>query len=138
LILGTFLFITAHIPIFVKKALDEMDFWIGTFGLVVFALLEALVFFWFYNSKEAWKELTRDNDIKIPYLFYYIMKYVAPTLLIIILLSWSIQQLPAKLTENDINVWIARLFIIALVIVSVLLVKYTWSKRGNKNDRAFT
>ncbi|HIE58488.1 MAG TPA: sodium:calcium symporter, partial [Hydrogenothermaceae bacterium] len=138
LTLGMFLFIVAHIPIFVKKALDEMDFWIGTLGLVVFALFEALVFFWFFNSKKAWEELTRDNDIKIPFVFYYIMKYIAPILLLIILVSWSIQQLPAKLAENNINVWIARGFIIGLIIISIIFVKYAWSKRSKENVTAST
>lgn len=138
LTLGMFLFIVAHIPIFVKKALDEMDFWIGTLGLVVFALFEALVFFWFFNSKKAWEELTRDNDIKIPFVFYYIMKYIAPILLLIILVSWSIQQLPAKLAENNINVWVARGFIIGLIIISIIFVKYAWSKRSKENVTAST
>ncbi|MBK3331453.1 sodium:calcium symporter [Persephonella atlantica] len=135
LALGIFLFIAAHIPIFIKGALDEIDFWVGTFGLVVFALFEAVIFFWIYNSKEAWKELTRDNDIKIPYFFYYIMKYIAPGLLIIILISWSIEMLPSQLTKTDPGAWIGRIFIVILTIIGFLLIKAAW---GNRNGRTHT
>ena len=134
LYLGIFLFLSAQIPIFIKGALDEMDFWIGTFGLVVFALLESVIFFWLFNSKKAWEELTRNNDISIPYIFYYIMKYIAPAILLIILVSWSFQMLPSKLSSNSLNIWVARIFIIGLIAVSIVLVKIAWSKRGIRND----
>ncbi|NPA57892.1 MAG: sodium:calcium symporter, partial [Aquificae bacterium] len=104
-LIGGFLFLSAHIPIFIKGALDEIDFWVGTLGLVLFALLEAVVFFWIYDSKKAWEELTRDNDIQIPSVFYYIMKYVAPGLLIVILLSWAFEKLPEKLSATGAGVW---------------------------------
>ncbi|WP_029519773.1 sodium-dependent transporter [Persephonella sp. IF05-L8] len=133
--LGAFLFITAHIPIFIKGALDELDFWVGTFGLVIFALLEAVLFFWIYDSKKAWQELTRDNDIKIPGIFYYIMKYVAPGLLLVILGFWAVEKLPEKLTQSSTGIWIARGFILAVLILGIVLIKIAWSKR---NERAST
>ena len=129
LILGVFLFISAHIPIFIKGALDELDFWIGTFGLVVFALLEAVIFFWFYNSKKAWEEMTRDNDINLHPVFYYLMKYVAPLILIVILISWSIQMLPSKLSQHSLNIWIARGFILFMIVLSVFLINLAWKRR---------
>ncbi len=128
--LGIFLFLSAHIPIFIKGALDELDFWVGTFGLVIFALLEAVIFFWLYDSKKAWQEITRDNDIKIPDFFYYIMKYIAPAIILIILITWAVQMLPHKLLENSINVWIARLFIIFVMLSGIFLIKKAWSNRN--------
>ncbi len=133
LILGIYLFLAAQIPIFIKGALDEMDFWAGTFGIVIFALLEAVVFFWIHDSEKAWKELTRDNDINIPSIFYYIMKYIAPGILIIILAAWSVEMLPAKLTQNSINVWIARGLILITGLVAIILVKKAWEKRRTIN-----
>lgn len=132
LILGLFLFISAHIPIFIKGALDELDFWVGTFGLILFALFEVLVFFWFFDSKKAWQEMTRNNDIKIPSFFYYLIKYIVPLILIVILISWGIDYLPKKISENTLNIWIARGFIVFTIIISILLVKYLWNKRGKQ------
>ena len=132
--LGIFLFFASHIPIFVKGALDELDFWVGTFGLVLFALFEAVIFFWIYNSKKAWEELTRDNDINIPYVFYYVMKYIAPAFLLIILVAWSIEKLPEQLTKTDPGVWIARLFIIFVVFGGIFLVKKAWRKKNERTS----
>lgn len=131
--LGVFLFVTSHIPIFIKGALDELDFWVGTFGLVIFALLEAVLFFWIYDSKKAWQELTRDNDIQIPNIFYYIMKYIAPGLLLIILGFWAVEKLPEKLTQSNTGIWIARGFILFVLVFGITLIKIAWSK---KNERA--
>ncbi|NPA17481.1 sodium-dependent transporter [Persephonella sp.] len=133
-VLGVFLFISAHIPIFIKGALGEIDFWVGTLGLVVFALFEAIIFFWIFDSRKAWEELTRDNDIKIPFIFYYIMKYVAPGLLIIILLSWSIEMLPQQLQKTDAGTWAGRLFILALTVIGILLIKLAWEKRNGRTS----
>lgn len=138
LYLGIFLFLSANIPIFIKGALDEMDFWIGTFGLIVFALLETIIFFWFFDSKKAWKEMTRDNDINLPSVFYYLIKYIVPLILLIILISWGMQSLPEKIKENHLNIWIARIFIILLIIFSAILVKKIWEKRGLKVGRTYT
>ncbi|NPA12525.1 MAG: sodium:calcium symporter [Aquificae bacterium] len=130
--IGVFLFLSAHIPIFIRGALDEIDFWVGTLGLVLFALFEAVIFFWIYDPKKAWQELTRDNDIQIPKIFYYIMRYVAPGLLIVILLSWGVQKLPERLSSSDIGVWIARLFLILLIVIGVILIKKAWERRDGR------
>ena len=62
-----------------------MDFWIGTLGLVVFAIIEMVLFFWVFGADNAWKEIMAGSDIKLPRFFYYIMKYVTPIYLIILL-----------------------------------------------------
>ena len=124
-----FVFITAHIVIFMKGVLDELDFWVGTLALVLFALLEAVLFMWIFGSQKAWAELNKNADIHIPHIFYYIMKYISPLFLIIILISWTIDTLPTKLTENSLNVWIARGFIIFILILGILLVKIAWDKK---------
>ena len=133
-LLGGFLFFAAHIPIFIKGALGELDFWVGTMGLVLFALFEAVVFFWIYDSKKAWEEMTRDNDIKIPKIFYYIMKFVAPTFLIIILISWVFEYLPSVLSKTDIGTWVARGFLLFLTIAGILIIKLAWEKRNGRTS----
>ena len=34
--------------------LDELDFWAGTFGIVVFGALEIIVFSWIFGLKKGW------------------------------------------------------------------------------------
>ena len=152
---GLFLFISAHLPIFLKGFLDELDFWIGTFSLIVFALLEAITFVWLLGKDEvlkqirnksfsekiiiylketpkyAWEELNRYAEIKVPKIFYYILAYISPTFLIFLLAWWSITELPSKLIPDNINSWLARGFILLVVVIGIILVNYAYNKRRN-------
>ena len=40
-----------------------MDFWLGTFGVTVFAVIEVIVFVWLFGPKNAWHEITMGADI---------------------------------------------------------------------------
>lgn len=63
---------------------DEFDYWAGTVSLVVFALLETILFVWVFGMDKGWKELTTGADIKIPSVYKFIMKYITPALLLIV------------------------------------------------------
>ncbi len=129
IVLGVIFFVSAHLPIFVSGALDEMDFWAGTFGLVILALFEMVIFFWIFGADRAWEEITRGAHIRIPRVFFYIMKYVTPAFLILILAAWTYQQLPSVLAKGDTGVWIARGFLAALLIAHILAVRIAWKRR---------
>jgi NSS family neurotransmitter:Na+ symporter len=66
---------------------DEFDYWAGTFALVVFALLEAILFGWVFGIERGWEELKKGAELKIPKIFYFIIKYVTPVFLGLILLG---------------------------------------------------
>ena len=66
---------------------DEFDYWAGTFCLVVMAVGESVLFAWIYGAEKGWAEMMRGADLKVPRFFFYVMKYVTPTLLIVILLA---------------------------------------------------
>lgn len=70
-----------------KSFFDEFDYWAGTFCLVVMAVGESILFAWIYGVDKGWAEMMRGADLKVPRVFYWIMKYVTPTLLILILLA---------------------------------------------------
>ncbi len=108
------LFLLSHFAIFLPKALDEMDFWAGTFFVVVFALCEVLIFFWAFDSKLAWEEINRGGIIKLPRIFYYIMKYITPFFLAVITGWWLFKELPNYLKETSASVWITRLVLIGI------------------------
>ncbi len=67
---------------------DEFDFWAGTFTLVVMAVAESVLFCWVYGMSRGWEEMNRGGELKVPRLFYYIMQYVTPTFLIVILTAY--------------------------------------------------
>lgn len=60
---------------------DEYDYWAGTVSLVVFALLEIILFSWVFGIKKGWAELTAGADIRIPSIYKFILKFVTPIML---------------------------------------------------------
>lgn len=70
-----------------KSFFDEFDYWGGTYCLVVMAVGEAILFAWIFGVDKGWVEMMRGADLKVPSLFYWIMKYITPTLLIVILFA---------------------------------------------------
>ncbi len=75
---------------------DQYDYWTGTFALFVFAMLQIILFAWFFGIDKAWKEINIGAEIKIPVVFKYIIGYVTPILLIIVFLASVIKPL-----DND-------------------------------------
>jgi len=129
IILGIFFFVFAHISIFLKGALDELDFWAGTFGLVWLALFEVIIFFWIFGAEKAWNEINRGAQIKIPRFLFYITKYITPLFLIVILFTWTYKELPNILKTGSPGVTIARIFMILLLIFHLILVRIAWKRR---------
>ncbi|MBN1337790.1 MAG: hypothetical protein JXA03_00625, partial [Bacteroidales bacterium] len=80
---------------FQQGVLDEYDYWAGSVALVLFALIETVLFSWVFGVKKGWKELTAGSDIKIPYIYKFIIKWVTPVLLIIVFAGSLIRP------END-------------------------------------
>ena len=127
--------------------LDEWDYWAGTFGLVVVAVLETIIFVWIFKPENAWKSIHMGADIRIPKIFKFIMTYVTPLYLLIILAWWGITDaLPILLNEKTpggavpdpesaIYVTISRLIIVGFAVAGMILVRMAW-KRNGYDDRA--
>ncbi|MGH7885122.1 MAG: hypothetical protein ACRENO_05440 [Thermodesulfobacteriota bacterium] len=115
--------------IFVTQVLDEWDFWAGTIGVVIFGLVEIIMFMWVFGSEKAWKEINRSNLLKIPKIFYYIMKYITPLFLIIVICWWGYEFLPSNLEKASWNIWFARIYLIILFIVLTIMVFFSDHKR---------
>jgi hypothetical protein len=72
---------------------EEIDFWAGTMGLIIFAFVEVVLFLWIFGSRKAWDEMHLGADLRIPKVFYFIMKYVTPVYLLALMVLWPIQDL---------------------------------------------
>ncbi len=113
--------------------LDEMDYWAGTFGLVVFALIETILFMWVFGADKAWKEMNEGGDFIIPRFFYYIMKYITPIILMVLMVWWFIESaIPTLLlknvpAENVPYIWGSRILMLAIALGILYLVKKAWT-----------
>ncbi len=61
---------------------DEYDYWAGTVSLVVFAMVETILFAWIFGINRGWEEIISGSDIRVPIVFKYIILYVTPIMLI--------------------------------------------------------
>lgn len=119
--------------------LDEMDYWAGTFGLVIFALIESILFMWIFGGDNAWSEINKGAEIKIPRFFYYILKYVTPLILFVVMIWWFVQDafsilmLDGANPENVPYIWASRIFMLILLGGLLTAIHFAWKKEGVKD-----
>lgn len=88
------IWILGTIPIiffFKYGVLDEFDFWAGTIGLVVVAIVEVILFAWIFGMAKGWEELHLGAQLNVPRFFKFIIKYVTPIALIAIFVGWALE-----------------------------------------------
>jgi len=133
--IAAFLFCQPAIFLLGKGVVNELDFWGGTFCLVLFATVETILFTWVFGMDKAWNEMHHGADFSIPKIYRFIMKYVTPLFLITILISWLIKDGIPVILMRDVPasdrpfVLGTRIFLIALFMLLAILVKVAWNKR---------
>lgn len=134
----TFLLCNAAIFFLGKGVVDELDFWGGTFCLVLFATVEVLLFGWVFGIEKAWEEAHHGADMRIPRFYKYVIKYVVPLFLLGVLAAWFLQEwLPIMRMdnvppENKPYVMATRAGLCILFLVLAVMVKIAWRKRERK------
>jgi len=74
------------------KALDTLDFWVGTFLIFVLAMVQIILFGWFFGIDRGWEELHRGAAVRLPRFFRPILRYVCPTFLVGIFGLWLMKN----------------------------------------------
>ena len=125
----TFLLIQPVIFLLGKGVLDELDFWGGTFCLVLFATIETILFTWIFGIDKAWDEIHHGAELKLPKFFKFVIKYITPTFLLAILIFWFVQEGLPVIMMTKVNSKIlpyvlgTRISLILFFIVLAVLVK---------------
>lgn len=70
------------------KALDTLDFWVGTFLIFILSTLQIIIFGWILGIEKGFQLAHEGAAIRIPAFFKFVMKYVSPLLLITIFVMW--------------------------------------------------
>jgi SNF family Na+-dependent transporter len=119
-----------------KDFYGELDYWAGTFFLVVFAAIEAVVFAWLFGMDRGWKEMHEGADFQVPRIFYPIMKYVTPTYVLVLLVwsSWDVWK--SKFIEEGANphLWLARGMIVVSGVLLCIGIWHAWRTRPHLFD----
>lgn len=145
-----FLFGLMHVAWLGRGFLDEWDYWAGTFGLVVFAIVEVILFLWVFGPDRAWREIHEGADIRIPRVFKHVMAWVTPLYLAVILVWWGKDDaLPIILNRKSAGssapvvpadepyIWGARLAMVAIVLILAVLVHRAWRRNGYDSRKGF-
>ena len=74
-------------------ALDHTDFWCN-FAMIVAATCQVLIFGWVIGATRGVREANRGADFPLPRFMPFVIRYVTPTFLIIILGAWSYTTFP--------------------------------------------
>jgi len=134
-------FVLCQPAIFFLKngVVNELDFWGGTFCLVMFGTIETILFAWVFGMDKAWAEIHQGADIGVPRIYRFVIKFVTPFFLILILGSWFFQEgIPTILLKNISDadkpyVWATRLGLLVLFLTLVILVKVAWKRRRSQH-----
>jgi NSS family neurotransmitter:Na+ symporter len=75
------------------KALDTLDFWIGTLMLFVLATIQIIVFGWHWGIERGFQEMHQGASIRVPGFFRPIIRYVCPAFLLFIFAMWLLKEI---------------------------------------------
>ena len=70
------------------KALDTLDFWVGTFLIYILATVQILLFGWGMGVEKGFAAAHEGAIVRIPKAFKFLMKYVCPLFLLTIFAGW--------------------------------------------------
>ncbi len=131
LVLGLF-----HVLFYSRGVLGEWDYWAGTFGLVVFAAVEVVLFVFVFGIDRGWNELHRGADLRIPALYKPIMRYVTPLFLYTLLGWWAVTEALPTLMMRGVDdpsqvpyLWLSRILMLALFATGLVLIRKAWADR---------
>lgn len=118
-------------------AVDAIDFWVGTLAIFILAMIQVFMFSFKYGVDQGLKEAHEGAHMRIPRFFYFIIKYVTPTYLLIIFVGWCVQSLPNRfkqLQAGGVELYSVIMILIALAILIVMIhfAGKHWKKRGPK------
>ena len=115
-----------------QSAFGEFDYWAGTVALVVFALVEVILFAWVFGMNNAWREINAGADIKVPTIFKYLIKFVSPVVLSLLFILSLPDIVERAMDVSDTNAVIARILMVILFVGLSVMVYYAGKKQQDK------
>jgi len=75
------------------KALDTLDFWVGTFLIFTLATIQILLFGWVWGIDRGFAELHQGAALRVPRIFRPIIRWVCPAFLLGVFGLWFLQEI---------------------------------------------
>jgi SNF family Na+-dependent transporter len=158
LALGAMCFIMCQLSIFGLKygVVDDLDFWGGTFLIVLFGFIQIMIFSWCFGLEDAWKkrdfkkilsldegwkELNMGSYIKVHPLFKYVIKFVTPLYIGAILVVWFYQKfIDVILLKGEAykDTWkqilALRLVLLVILVAILVLINLAWKRHRRQKS----
>jgi neurotransmitter:Na+ symporter, NSS family len=131
-------------------ALDTIDFWVGSVFIMVVAAVQIVAFGWIFGLERGIAEAHEGAQIRIPKAFQFIIKYVSPLYLFVIIVGFALTKLPDTTNAdgsiatgywskvmNDPDTqrtWMFLLAPIATLFVITLIGARRWRREGRDLD----
>jgi neurotransmitter:Na+ symporter, NSS family len=138
--LATFILCQPAIFFLRNGVVDELDFWGGTFFLVIFATVEVILFSWVFGMDKAWDEIHQGADIQIPTVYKFILKYITPLFLFTILAVWFWQEWRPIIfmqhisADHRVHIFLTRLILFLILLFLAIAVRFAWNKRSLRSN----
>lgn len=119
------------------KGLDTMDFWVGSLCIFVMAGALVILFSWVIGAERCVKLAGEGAHLKLPRVFLPVIKYIAPTYLLVIFVFWlrenAADYVQSVLTDS------ASTFVVAFVVLVLIffaglvhLANQKWTQEGRE------
>jgi len=134
----TFILCNGAIFFLGKGVVDELDFWGGTFCLVLFATIEVILFGWVFGINKAWEEVHHGADMRLPRIYKPVIKYVTPVFLLVVLGAWFFQEWLPKIRMDNVPedqrvyILVTRVVLWLIFLSLAVMVKVAWDRKKKR------
>jgi len=114
-------------------ALGTLDDWVGTVLIVVLATVQVILFSWVFGVERGYAFMHQGAQLHVPRLFKFIIKYVTPAYLLIMLGMWCYRDLPGKVDViRAQQVPFLAITLIVTMTIFLLVLIHLASRRWNR------
>jgi len=120
--------------------LDELDFWAGTFFLVVLTAIEIIIFSWIFGIERSWADMHQGADLRVPRIYKFVLKYITPLYILILLVTWTWQEavgqllMEGKPAADKPYLWGARVLMAAFAGITFWMIHKAWRRKSTRDN----
>ncbi len=117
------------------KALDMMDFWVGTACIYLFATIIVIFFGWGIGARQGFEEARKGSLLRVPNFFMFVIKYVSPLYLLIIFFFWAFEKVPIYgqlILDDSVARYVVLFILLFFVFLSFLVAQAARRWKGER------
>ena len=135
LLLGVITFFVSGFVVYFSKdlkAMDTFDFWMGQVAIYVFAMVQIIMFAWYFGIKRGIRLANEGSEIKLPRFYGFILKYITPSALLLVFAFWLAYDVFGILGDGKISPYILDLTggegrepnMVARICITIMIMVY--------------